>query len=46
MPFFRRSVGTGDRGKLLRALKPRCDALHTRFDVYALRNEDYRGFTD
>ena len=45
-PFFRLSLGTGDRSKLLRALKPRCDALHTRFDVYALRNEDYRGFTD
>ena len=39
VPFFRLSVGTGDRGKLVCALKPRCGALHTRFDDYTPRNE-------
>ena len=40
------SVGTGDRKKLICALKPRYGALHTRFDDYAPRNENYRGFID
>ena len=46
VPFFRLSMGTDDRGKLLCALKPRCGALHTRFDNYAPRNENYRGLID
>ena len=40
------SVGTGDRKKLICALKPRYGALHTRFDDHAPRNENYRGFID
>jgi len=43
---MRQKKGTGDRSKLLCALKPRCGALHTRFDDYAPHNEDYRGFID
>ena len=39
VPFFRLSVGTDDRIKLLCALKPRFGALHTRFDNYAPHNE-------
>ena len=39
VPFFRLSVGTGDRGKLVCTLKPRCGALHTRFDNYTPHNE-------
>ena len=39
VPFFRLSVGTGDRSKLLCTLKPRCGALHTRFYDYAPRTE-------
>ena len=39
VPFFRLSVGTDDRSKLLCALKPRFGALHTRFDDYAPHNE-------
>ena len=46
MPFFCLSVGTGDKGKLVCALKPRCGALHTRFDDYTPRNENYRGLID
>ena len=38
-PFFCLSVGTGDRGKLVCTLKPRCGALHTRFDNYIPHNE-------
>jgi hypothetical protein len=40
------SVGTGNRKKLICALKPRYGALHTRFDDHAPRNENYRGFID
>ena len=40
------SVGTGDRKKLICALKPRYVALHTRFDDYTPRNENYRGLID
>ena len=41
--FFERfCVGTGDRKKLFCALKPRCGALHTRSDDYALSNVNYR----
>ena len=39
VPFFRLSVGTGDMGKLVCTLKPRCGALHTRFDNYIPHNE-------
>ena len=46
VPFFRLSVGTDDRSKLLCALKPRFGALHTRFDDYTPRNENYRGLID
>ena len=46
VPFFRLSVGTDDRIKLLCALKPRFGALHTRFDDYTPRNENYRGLID
>ena len=46
VPFFRLSVGTDDRSKLLCTLKPRFVALHTRFDDYTPRNENYRGLID
>ena len=46
VPFFRLSVGTDDRSKLLCTLKPRFGALHTRFDDYTPRNENYRGLID
>lgn len=46
VPFFRLSVGTDDRNKLLCTLKPRCRALHTRFDNYAQRNANYQGLID
>ena len=46
VPFFCRSVGTDDRSKLLCTLKPRFGALHTRFDDYTPRNENYRGLID
>ena len=46
VPFFRLSVGTGDRSKLLCTLKPRCGALHTRFYDYAPRTEAERGLID
>ena len=46
VPFFRLSVGTDDRSKLLCALKPRYGALHTKFDDYTPRNESYRGLID
>ena len=46
VPFFRLSVGTDDRSKLLCTLKPRFGALHTRFDDYTPRNEYYRGLID
>ena len=46
VPFFRLSVGTDDRNKLLCTLKPRCRALHTRFDNYAPRNANYQGLID
>ena len=46
VPFFRLSVGTVDRSKLLCTLKPRFGALHTRFDDYTPRNENYRGLID
>ena len=46
VPFFRLSVGTDDRIKLLCTLKPRFGALHTRFDDYTPRNENYRGLID
>ena len=39
VPFLRLSVGTGDMGKPVCALKPRCGALHTRFDNYIPHNE-------
>ena len=39
VPFFRLSVGTGDMSKLVCTLKPRCGALHTRFDNYIPHNE-------
>ena len=40
------SVGTGDRKKLICALKPRYGALHTKFDNYAPHAENYRGLFD
>ena len=46
VPFFRLSVGTDDRSKLLCTLKPRFGALHTRFDDYTPRNGNYRGLID
>ena len=46
VPFFRLGVGTGDRNKLLCALKSRYGALYTRFDDYAPRNESYQGLID
>ena len=46
VPFFCLSVGTGDRIKLLCALKPRYGALHTKFDNYAPHAENYRGLFD
>ena len=46
VPFFRLSVGTDDRIKLLCALKPRYGALHTKFDNYAPHAENYRGLFD
>ena len=46
VPFFRLSVGTDDRSRLLCTLKPRFGALHTRFDDYTPRNENYRGLFD
>ena len=46
VPFFRLSVGTDDRSKLLCTLKPRFGALHTRFDDYTPRNENFRGLID
>ena len=46
VPFFRLSVGTDDRSKLLCTLKPRYGALHTRFDDYTPRNVSYRGLID
>ena len=45
-PFSRLSVDTDDSGKLVCTLKPRCGALHTRFDDYTPRNENYRGLID
>ena len=46
VPFFRLGVGTGDRNKLLCALKSRYGALYTRFDDYAPRSINYRGLID